>query len=115
MTRKVVPGRSIQAGYEWRLGVTVAGVGSFDEGATFTAQVRPLGNLETLLVELSSDDGTIIRNGADELELVIPASASASWPARHVVLDVVRTDLPAAQHLGFRLTVPVVVPVTRGI
>lgn len=113
MTQKTVRARAIQAGYEWRLRLTVSGVGAFPAGATFRAQVRRDASQRELLATMATASGTIERQGEQSFDLILPGVASKGWPEHRVLIDVVRTDLPTHQHLGFRISVPVVAPITQ--
>ena len=110
-----IRGKAIQAGYEWRLRVIVKGVGTFAPDATFVCQFRRTPDDEIVQAEISTADDTIRRINHETIELVLPGTDSADWTFDKAFLDVVRTDLGALQHLGFRLTVPVRRAITRGI
>lgn len=109
-----VPGKIIQSGYGWTLRVTVGkDTALFPSNATFKAQVRRSPEVPDVLYEMTTDNGGITRFNGNSLDLNIPGSVTKDWPSRKAYIDIVRTDTPQPIHLGFRLTVPVQLPVTR--
>lgn len=113
MSQSAQDGAIIMIGYEWRQSVLVTPGTAFPSGGLFRAVVRQFRQSTAALADLTSANGGIVRVSDEEIELVIPAASTASMSAGSVVLDVVRTDLVPPQHLGFTLTVPVQLPVTR--
>ena len=109
-----VPGKLIVAGYEWsqRIAFKPTKV-SFPLTATFTAHVRERPSSDTILATLTSANGGVVRVNAYTLELVIPAATTAAFDVQKVWIDVARDDVDPKEYLGFRLGVPVRVPVTR--
>lgn len=104
-------GRALVAGYEWRQRF-VSPVALFPSAATFAAQIRRTIADTDPLVTLTTGNGGLVRVDDTTLEVIVSGEASSEWTAGPVVFDVVRSD-GTAQHLGFRVTVPVVLPVTR--
>lgn len=115
MSSVKVPGKIIQSGYGWTARLAIGdGTVLFPAGAKFRAQVRRAPDIQEILFEMTSDNGGITRVDGNKIDLSIPGTATASWPTnRKVYIDVVRTDVTPPQHLGFRLTVPVQLPITR--
>jgi hypothetical protein len=112
----IARGRPIVAGYEWRQRVRAqATVPLFPAGVALTGQIRANLADASPLATLSTGAGSITRIDDDTIELVLAGADSAAWAAKPVVLDFVRTDTSPDVHLGFRLTIPVVRPVTRGL
>lgn len=108
-------GTSIVAGYEWRQRLRVrSSEPAFPSGVTLVGHVRSPLESATPLATLTTADGTITRVDNETVQLVIAGATSVSWTAYEaVLLDLVRTDTDPDQHLGFRLTIPVEMPVTR--
>mgnify|MGYP001765371542 CR=1 FL=1 len=104
-------GRALVAGYEWRQRF-VSPVALFPSAATFTAQIRRTVADAEPLATLTTGNGGVVRVDDTTLDVIVAGATSAGWTAGSVVFDVVRSD-GTAQHLGFRVTVPVVMPVTR--
>lgn len=104
-------GRALVAGYEWRQRF-VSPVALFPASASFTAQVRDTPTSPTVLATLTTGNGGLVRVDDTTLEVIISGATSAAWVPSSIVFDVVRTD-GTAQHLGFRVTVPVQTAVTR--
>lgn len=113
MSQSAQDGAIIMIGYEWRQGVVVTPGPTFPSGGLFRAVVRQSRQSTAALADLTSANGGVVRISDEEIELVIPAASTATMAAGSVVIDVVRTDLVPPQHLGFTLTVPVQLPVTR--
>lgn len=115
MTTSVVEGRVIAIGYEWRQRIEIVSTpGLFPSGCALTAHVRATRVSTAILATLTTGNGGIVRISDTAVEMVIsPAQTAAMAPGR-VVFDVVRTDPTPDQHLGFALTVPVIMSVTRG-
>lgn len=110
-----VPGRILHAGYNWTTRIVFKSSGTqFPVGSTFAAHVRRAPEDEDVLATLTTANGGITRIDDKTLELTIPGSATQGWPAgRKAYVDVVRTDENEPEHLGFRLVIPVQVPITR--
>lgn len=114
MSTKRVQGKVIVAGYDWTIRLRLdSETASFPEGSTYVAQVRRAPHVSEVLATMSSADGTIDRVDGNTLDLTLRGSDSEGWPERKAYIDIVRTDIDPPQHLGFRLTVPVKLPITR--
>jgi hypothetical protein len=108
----VQEGPVILIGYEYRLQLQ-AEANLFPEGASFVGQVRNAVTATTMVAELSTAAGSVLRVDVRTLEIVLAREVTASLAPGGIVLDLVRTDLTPDRHLGFVLEIPVVVPVTR--
>jgi hypothetical protein len=107
-----IKARSIYAGFEWRLRVTIDGVEPFAADARFAAQIRRQAK-DPALATLTTENGGVVRINSRSLELVLPGDASADWEQGQVLIDVVRVAPEPKRNLGFRLTVPVKQSITR--
>ena len=107
-------GPAVLMGYPWRLQIE-AEAPVFLEGATYAGQVRLRPDDPTVLATMTSAAGGVLRVSDTLLELGLRADQTALLTPGHVVLDLVRVDLDPAQHLGFLLEIPVMLPVTRGL
>lgn len=112
MTTSVQEGPVILIGYEYRLQIE-AEADLFPEGAVFAGQVRSAIAAATMVADLSSAAGSVLRVDDRTLEIVLAPAVTASLAPGMVVLDLVRTDLTPDRHLGFLLEIPVTLPVTR--
>jgi hypothetical protein len=112
MTTSLQEGPVILIGYEYRLQLQ-AESDLFPEGASFAGQVRSAITAATVVAELSSAAGSVLRVDVRTLEIVLAPEVTANLVPGMVVLDLVRTDLNPDRHLGFMLEVPVALPVTR--
>jgi hypothetical protein len=112
MTTSLQEGPVILIGYEYRLQLQ-AEADLFPEGASFVGQVRSAITAATLVAELSTVAGSVLRLDGRTLEIVLAPEVTASLAPGGIVLDLVRTDLTPDRHLGFVLEIPVVLPVTR--
>ena len=112
MTLSVQEGPIILIGYEYRLQLEAEAV-LFPEGADFAGQLRATITSASVLAELTSSAGSILRLDDRTLEIVLAPEVTASLAPGGIVLDLVRTDLTPDRHLGFVLEIPVVLPVTR--
>jgi hypothetical protein len=108
----VQEGPVILIGYEYRLQLQ-AEADLFPEGASFVGQVRNAVTATTMVAELSTAAGSVLRVDNRTLEIVLAPEVTASLAPGGIVLDLVRTDLTPDRHLGFVLEIPVVLPVTR--
>lgn len=114
MTTTVQPGDAIVSGYRWSLRIAMD-VAAFPVGVSLAGHVRrKLGDLLPLAT-LSTAAASILRVDDRQIDIVLEGSVTADWQAGEVVMDLVRTDVDPDRYLGFRLTVPVVLPVTRGL
>lgn len=112
MTTSLQEGPVILIGYEYRLQL-LAEADLFPEGASFAGQVRSVITATSVVAELSTAAGSVLRVDGRTLEIVLPPDVTASLAPGGIVLDLVRTDLTPDRHLGFVLEIPVVLPVTR--
>lgn len=112
MTTSLQEGPVILIGYEYRLQLQ-AEADLFPEGASFVGQVRSAISTATVVAELSSAAGSVLRVDGRTLEIVLTPDVTASLAPGGIILDLVRTDLTPDRHLGFVLEIPVVLPVTR--
>jgi hypothetical protein len=67
------------------------------------------------LATISTDEGTIVRVDDTHVDLVLGGTVTANWSAGEVIMDLVRIDVDPDKYLGFKLVVPVELPVTRGL
>lgn len=107
-----IKARSINPGFEWRLRIVVSGALTFEADARYAAQVRPQIN-QPALATMTTENGGIRRINSRTLELFLTADATADMAPGAVLVDVVRVFPTPVQNLGFRLTVPVKLSVTR--
>ena len=112
MTTSLQEGPVILIGYEYRLRLQ-AEADLFPDGVSFAGQVRSAISAATVVSELSSAAGSVLRVDVRTLEIVLAPAVTASLAPGGIVLDLVRTDLEPDRHLGFVLEIPVVLPVTR--
>jgi hypothetical protein len=112
MTLTVQEGPVILIGYEYRLQLE-AEAALFPESTRFAGQLRSAITAATVMAELSSTAGSVLRVDDHTLEIVLAPEVTANLAPGMVVLDLVRTDLTPDRHLGFVLEIPVVLPVTR--
>ena len=112
MTTSLQEGPVILIGYEYRLQLQ-AEADLFPEGASFAGQMRSAISAATVVAELSSATGSVLRVDVRTLEILLVPEVTANLVPGMVVLDLVRTDLSPDRHLGFVLEVPVALPVTR--
>lgn len=112
MTTSLQEGPVILIGYEYRLQLQ-AEADLFPEDASFAGQVRSAISAATVVAELSSAAGSVLRVDVRTLEIVLAPEVTANLVPGMVALDLVRTDLSPDRHLGFVLEVPVALPVTR--
>ena len=108
----VQEGPVILIGYEYRLQLQ-AEADLFPEEASFVGQVRNAVTATTMVAELSTAAGSVLRVDGRTLEIVLAPEVTASLTPGGIVLDLVRTDLTPDRHLGFVLEIPVALPVTR--
>lgn len=112
MTLSVQEGPVILVGYEYRLQIEAEAI-LFPEGADFAGQLRATITSASVLAELSSSAGSILRLDDRTIEIVLAPALTAGLSPGGIVLDLVRTDLTSDRHLGFLLEIPVALPVTR--
>lgn len=114
MTTNVQSGPAIVAGYKWSLRIE-ASAAAFPVGVAITGHVRRKVGDEQPLATLSTANGKIVRVDDAHIDIFIDGDLSEAWSPGSVVMDFVRTDVDPDAYLGFILTVPVVLPVTRGL
>jgi hypothetical protein len=113
-------GKAIQAGYDWSLKITFSGDTSpeFANDATFAAHVRKTPESPEIMASLTTANEGVVRVDDHTIVLTIAGTVSVNWltdnnASRNVFIDIVRTDETPDVHLGFRMQVPVVRPITR--
>lgn len=114
MTTNVQSGPAIVAGYNWSLRIE-ADTAAFPVGVAITGHVRRKVGDAAPLATLSTATGEIVRVDDRHIDITIDGDASKEWKPGTVVMDFVRTDVDPDAYLGFKLTVPVELPVTRGL
>lgn len=114
MTTTVQNGSAIMAGYNWSLRIQ-ADTAAFPAGVAISGHVRRKVGDDEVLALLTTANGRIARFDDRHIDISIPGSVSQNWKAGTVVMDFVRTDVDPDAYLGFILTVPVQLPVTRGL
>ena len=112
MTLSVQEGPVILIGYEYRVQLQAEAV-LFAEGAQFVGQLRASITAASVLAELSSAAGSILRLDDHTMEIILAPELTAGLSPGGIVLDLVRTDLTPDRHLGFLMEIPVALPVTR--
>ena len=112
MITSLQEGPVILIGYEYRLQLE-AEADLFPEDASFAGQVRSVITAATVVAELSTAAGSVLRVDNHTLEIVLAPEVTASLAPGMVVLDLVRIDLTPDRHLGFVLEIPAALPVTR--
>lgn len=114
VTTTIVEGPRVEIGYEYRLQVE-ADVPIFPAGAELVAHCRQKLAVDPPAATLSTTAGTIVRVTDYVVELVIANATTAGFVPGTLLLDMARTDLVPAKHLGFQIELPVGLPVTRGV
>jgi hypothetical protein len=112
VTTTTQDGKAITAGFPWSIRVTMSEI-AFPSGAVLVGHVRRRVDDTAILAELSTANGRIARVDDYSVDVSIPGSVSDEWAPGTVTFDIARTDLDPDQYLGFRITVPVLLPVTR--
>ncbi len=108
------PGAAIVIGYEWRQRIAVqSAVPVFPAGVVLLSHVRAKTSDTAILATLTIANGGIVVVSETEIDLVIPATATALMKVGSVVLDIARTDQPNPQYLQISLEIPVRQSVTR--
>lgn len=111
-----VNGRAINIGYRWTQRLQFAGSAAFfPSGCAITAHVRATPLNSQILATLTTANGGIARVSDVEIDISLTAAQTAAMKAGSVVVDFVRTAPSPTEHLGFRMTIPVVPPVTQGV
>ena len=114
MTTNTFEGPAILIGYAYTLQVE-ADTPLFPETGAYRAHVREKISAAQIAADLASGNGGIVRLSDYEIEIAIPATATAEMKPGSVLFDVVRTDTDPDLHLNFFIEVPVMLPVTRGL
>ena len=114
MTAATQKANAIVAGYDWTIRIEVDR-DAFPAGVALVGHVRRRSSDVKILATVSTDNGHVARVDDRSVDVTLPGAVTASWPPGTVTFDLVRTDLPSDQYLGFRLIVGVVQPVTRGL
>lgn len=108
-------GKVINTGCEWTLQFRLASADfpEFPVSAKFHCQFRAEDVDGPVLADLTSVNGKIVRINGTTLQLILSGADTAGWTVAKAVADVIRTDLPEPQHLGFTLEIPVKRTITR--
>lgn len=114
MTTSIQTGAAIVAGYRWSLRIK-ANTTAFPSGVAITGHVRRKIGDANVLATLTTDNGKIVRVDNNNIDIFVDGETSKDWTPGTVVMDFVRTDVDPDAYLGFILTVPVSLPVTRGL
>ena len=114
MSTTVQQGEAIVVGYRWALRIAMD-VAAFPSGVSLAGHVRRKLGDPAPLTTLSTEAASILRVDDRQIDIVLEGAVTAEWPPGEVVMDFVRTDVDPDRYLGFRLTIPVVLPVTRGL
>jgi hypothetical protein len=109
-----VDGRPIEIGYPWRVRLRWT-VAMLPTGAQVGAHVRAKRADATILGTLTTANGGLVIVSETDLDVVMPEAVTALLQPGVVVVDFVRTDLVPHEHMGVELTIPVWLPVTRGL
>jgi len=115
MTPPKQDGPAIHPGYPWRLTIDAGALALFPSGIAIAAQFRVNVADAVVLAAISTAAGSIVRVSDSVINLVLPAADTANFKPGTAFVDLVRTDLDPAEHMGIRLQVPVIQPVTRGL
>lgn len=108
-----VPGLPVVVGYPYSLRIN-SSTAVFPAGATFTAQVRDVAT-DTLLTTLTTANGKLVAVDNFNMDVLLAGTDSVGWTADRVIFDIVRTDVNPDTYLGFKITLFVEQPVTRGL
>ena len=104
-------GPLVAQGYPYSLRIE-AELPLFSASHSYRAQVRAKPAATAVLAEITSASG-ISFVSPNSVDLLIPASSTASFPLGEVWIDMVRTDVTPNLFMGFQLSIPVILPVTR--
>jgi hypothetical protein len=113
MTKTTHFGPAIRPGYPWRMRIRFKAAGLLPEGVALKAQVRQRADASSVLAELTTAAGSLARVSATEIDILMGPEHTGPMQPGAVELDLVRTDVTPAEHLGFLMRVPVRRPVTR--
>lgn len=114
MSLTLCSGPAILVGYRYRLQLET-GAALFPEGAMLHAQIRTRPSSETVLGEIDTATGGIMRLSDHLVELNIPPEITGALTPGTCVLDMIRSDCVPPVHLGFSLELPILTPITRGL
>lgn len=114
MSVSMVDGPIIQIGYEYEISIT-ASAAIFPAGCALAAHGRQRVQSAAPDVALDTGSGSIVVVSDTEITLKIAAADTEKLQVGTLALDVARTDVNPSSYLGFRLDIPVQLPVTRGV
>lgn len=110
------PGVPIVIGTVWRQRLTLTALAvPFPVGVVLIGQMRRRTPDTAALATLRTADATIARVSDATVDLTLSAAVTATLAPGTVVFDMIRTDTSEPLYLGFRLTIPVLQPVTRSL
>ncbi len=111
-----VNGRAISIGYRWTQRLQLSGEAVFfPSGCAITAHVRVTPLSSVILATLTTANGGVTRVSDTEIDIALTAAQTGTMKQGTVVVDFVRTTPSPTEHLGFRMTIPVGIPVTQGV
>lgn len=115
MAKKYVQGRVILAGLGWQCRFVLKGARAIALDDVLIAHFRKTVDDETILSTASTANGRIARINSTTIDIAVPPEDTANWTdINRIVFDVLREiDGGEHEHMGFRVTVPVRLPVTR--
>lgn len=106
--------RPIVKGYPYALRVEVTGgEPMFPIGCALRAQVRDYVKSETVIAELTTENGGIVRVNDTTIDIAMSPEDTAKTDNKTAVLDFVRTDPTPDVYLYVQLMIPVEIPVTK--
>lgn len=108
-----VPGLPVVVGYPYSLRINST-TAVFPAGATFAAQVRDL-ETDVLLATLTTANGKLVAVDNFNMDVLLSNTDTAGWTGERAVFDIVRTDVNPDTYVGFKITLYVEKPVTRGL
>lgn len=83
----------------------------FPEGVKLRAQIRTAVGAP-ILATLTTEAGTLARVDDERVAIALDPAITTRLKAGTIVLELIRTDVTPAVHLGVRLTIQVKTPVT---
>ncbi|WAJ27133.1 hypothetical protein [Antarcticirhabdus aurantiaca] len=114
---QTIQGPPIVLSYAYTLRIAVTGQGGdvlFPDGCELRADVRSYPGARSILAELSTQNGGLVRIDDGTIEVRLTAEQTAAIGHSSVVLDLARTDPNPDVYLYVALKIPVQKPVTRG-